>query len=353
MDAKRLKELLAGKCTEEELINVFRWLEREAFSGEGVDSAFRLWNNIPREEDPARREKVSSLLDRIHHLLNLEHNPVLKKKTELRIADKLVRVAASMLLPVLGILLYLLTARSPEYFVRTDYTSDTLAVAAPAGVQSLVKLADGSRVFLNHGSSIRYPVSFSGKHREVILSGEGYFQIAHDPERPFSVRAGKLRVEALGTSFNIMAYPDEDIVETTLVEGRVLVKSTGGKGILKPIGILYPNQHLSYNANTSQYSRTEEDIEKYVAWKEGKLIFRNESIIHIAGKLSRWYNVEFEFKDHESMAYTYTATFKGETLSHILELLAMATPIRYEIMPRDRLADGTFLKQRIIIEKIQ
>jgi ferric-dicitrate binding protein FerR (iron transport regulator) len=94
----------------------------------------------------------------------------------------------------------------------------------------------------------------------------------------------------------------------------------------------------------------EVDVENYVAWKDGKLIFKNEPIIKIINKLGRWYNVEFEFKDSESKQFTYTATFVDETLFQILDLLKIATPINYKTFPREKLPDGTFSKQKIIIE---
>ncbi len=114
---------------------------------------------------------------------------------------------------------------------------------------------------------------------------------------------------------------------------------------------MIPGQHVKYNIETEKIESKVGDIEKYVAWKDGKLIFKNESIVTIANKLSRWYNVEFEISDPEVREFTYTATFVDETVIQILDLMCIATPIKYKTLPRNKLPDGTFSKQKIKIEK--
>jgi len=214
----------------------------------------------------------------------------------------------------------------------------------------VMQLPDGTKVYLNNGSQLKYPQKFTGKSRGVVLIGEGYFEVAHNPDKPFYVHAGKLRIKAVGTKFNVMAYPGEEVIATTLVEGKVIVEqNTAGKKE-KPICDMIPGQHVSYNITTSNITSSRGDTEKYTAWKEGKFIFKNEPIVHVAERLSRMYNVDIEIAD-DIRDYTYTVTFMDEPLIQILDLMEIATPIKYNALPRKKLLDGTFSKQKILINK--
>ena len=115
------------------------------------------------------------------------------------------------------------------------------------------------------------------------------------------------------------------------------------------MGKMVPNQHVSYDVTTAKLTSTYGDIEKYVSWRKGKLIFKNDSIDQILRRLSRWYNVEFELKDSQVKSFTYTATFIDETLNQILDLMEIATPINYSIEPRKELPDGSYSKQKVAI----
>jgi len=204
---------------------------------------------------------------------------------------------------------------------------------------------------LNHGSKLKYPQKFLGNTREVTLVGEAYFEVFHNPEKPFIVRTENLHIRAIGTSFNVFAYPDEYFVSATLVEGKVVVATKSENMEFKVVGTMIPGQHVNYYPHSGEISSTSGEIEKYISWKEGKLVFKRDSILQIAHRLSRWYNVDIEFADEESREFTYTATFIDEPLDHILDVLIEAAPIDYKKLPRQKLPDGSFSKQKIIISK--
>jgi ferric-dicitrate binding protein FerR (iron transport regulator) len=153
----------------------------------------------------------------------------------------------------------------------------------------------------------------------------------------------------LGTEFNVFAYPDEEVVEATLVEGKVAIEKITKTGYAKVLGEMVPGQHVSYDIESNKISGDTGNIDKYISWREGKLIFRKDPIGTVAKRLSRWYNVDIVFADEEVKSYTYTATFVDETLIQILELMEIAAPIKYEVSQRKKLADGTFSKRRITI----
>ena len=348
MTEELLKKFLNDQCTEEELQEVVEWVKNNALSHHSLSLGLHDWKNFEADEAMFELEDFDSLLDKIHHKINVGNRQV-KKQSFASLTTWITRAAAILLFPVLGILFYMLADRQAGFNKFTDLVIDSLEIVTPVGSQTVLQLSDGSEVYLNHGSKLKYPQKFTGKTREVFLSGEGYFKVAHHPELPFVVKTSKLSITALGTAFNVLAYPGENVIETTLVEGKVVVNQTGDQQNGSIVGTMIPGQHVSYNTETGKVHSTQGDIERYVAWKDGRLIFKNESIVTITNRLSRWYNVEFEFKDELAREFTYTATFVDETLFQILDLMTIATPVSYKVLPRFKLSDGTFSKQKIII----
>jgi ferric-dicitrate binding protein FerR (iron transport regulator) len=233
----------------------------------------------------------------------------------------------------------------------TDMAVDSLEIIAPIGSRTVVQLSDGTEINLNYGSKIKYPRNF-GNTREVTLSGEGYFDVTHNPDKPFIVKTGKLNVKALGTEFNVQAYPGDDVIETTLVEGKVVIEKTIPGEKNQSVGKMIPGQHIAYNLNSDKITSTKGSIDKYIAWKDGKLVFDNESITEITEKLGRMFNVEFEVADN-AKDFSYTVTFFNDPLYLILDLMKETAPITYDVLSRKRQSDGTFSKQKIRIEKRQ
>lgn len=351
MDKELLYRFLNDQCTPEEVEIVTGWISTESDSLQGRALGLEDWHNYFPEGDLMEKEKYSLLLDRIHHRINLRNSGEANQRKVVRIFNWVTRVAVVLMIPVMVFQFYQNRNDAAKYSSKSIFGVDSLEIVAPIGSKTIVQLSDGSVVYLNHGSKLKYPPYFDGDTRQVTLAGEGYFEIAPNPRMPFIVNAGDLRVAALGTSFNVMAYPDDNVIETTLVEGEVALGVSGRSFDVKSMISMLPGQHISYNKNTREAVSIKGNIDRYTAWKDGRMIFKNESIVQIAGKLSRWYNVEFEFRDQEVMEYTYTATFNDETIIQILDLMKSATPINYKILPREKLKDNTFSKQKIILEK--
>ena len=350
MTKELLIKFINNRFTEEELNEVVRWLDQDAFNSESRSWGLQEWKVDFENKDLPEDEKFSSLLDKIHHRINIhDHRSPNNPASLYPVLTWLTRVAAILLIPVLIALLYSWPHRLFLPAGYSDLRTDSAEIVAPVGSRTAIRLPDGSEVFLNHGSKLKYPVQFSKECREVVLSGEGYFDVAHDPEKVFIVKAGGLNIKAMGTAFNVTAYPDEEVIGTTLVEGEVNIDQVNQEEKPATIGILAPSEHVSYNVKTGRMSSASGDIEKYIAWKDGKLVFKRETIVQVTNKLARWYNVEFEFGDERVKEFTYTVTFVNETLLQILDLMKIATPIDYAIIPRKKLADGTFSKQKIRI----
>ena len=348
-------KFLNNCCTDAELYEVIRWANSEALNEESRAWGLNDWNSYQAEDGSEDDEKFSILFYKIQQRIDAGiHKPKIKAENKTRslslFTSWLTRAAAILLIPVLTFLLYTLSELKTESVKYANLASDSLEIIAPVGARAVVQLPDGSKVHLNYGSKIKYPQIFSGNTREIRLTGEGYFNVAHNPEKPFIVKTGQLNVKALGTVFNVMAYPGKDIVETTLVNGNVVLEQNMINGKTRNIGSMVPGQHVNYNIRTGAVSSTEGNIEKYIAWKDGRLVFEDATIIQVAEQLSRMFNVDVEIADNMKDCL-YTVTFVNESLFQILDLMTIATPVRYKALPREKLPDGTFSKQKIIIEK--
>ena len=348
MTQELLIKFLNDKCTDEELKEVFHWIKNESLDSQSKSWGYQDWREFKMDENIMDND-LSSLLDKIHHKINIKRQSI--KKPNATITSWLTRAAAILLIPVLAFHLYTISNIKSESITYTsNLTIDSIEIIAPTGSRTVVQLSDGSEVHLNYGSKLKYPQNFNGNTRGVILLGEGYFNVVHNPEKPFIVKTGKLNIKALGTKFNVQAYPGEEFIATTLVEGKVLVDQTETNGNIKTIGAMEPGQHINFNINSEVVSCTKGSVEKYIAWKDGKIVFKNESLVQVTDRLSRMYNVDFEIADNVK-DYSYTVTFVDEPLFQILDLITIATPVIYKALPRKKLPDGTFSKQKIIIEK--
>jgi len=165
-------------------------------------------------------------------------------------------------------------------------------VRTPRGGQYQLVLQDGTKVWLNAASTLKYPAAFAGNERNVELTGEGYFEVAHNSKAPFKVLVpGGQEVEVLGTQFNIMAYKDEPLLRTTLVEGAIKVKAGAASVQIKP-----GEQSILSNKSPEIRVQANADIEQAVAWKNGMQSFKDADLHTILRQVSRWYNVDVEYK---------------------------------------------------------
>jgi len=356
MNKEILIKYLNNNCSDDEFKELANWLENEAATDVGKYWSYGYWKIFEPDLKKKDEKKYSALLDKIHHEINLKHrkNSDSKVINFSKIAKWLSRAAAILFIPLLGVVFYLLSNSNLQMNKFTDLslTVDSLEVIAPIGSRTVVQLSDGTEVNLNYGSKIKYPQNFTGETREITLLGEAYFDVAHNPDKPFIVKTGKLNVKALGTEFNVNAYPDDDIIATTLVEGKVIIEEILPDSKIGQIETMAPGQHIAYNSKTGKISSNQVNIEDYIAWKEGKLVFDNTPILRVTKKLSRMFNVEFYVAD-DIKDLTYTVTFADDPLYLILDLMTETTPVTYKRFPRKKLDDGTFSKQIIKIERRQ
>ncbi|WP_152439765.1 FecR family protein [Arcticibacter svalbardensis] len=213
-------------------------------------------------------------------------------------------------------------------------------ISTPNGGEFQISLTDGTKVWLNAGSSLRFPTAFEGNIREVELKGEGYFEVAKNTKKPFHVivkdpvSKKNLNIEVLGTHFNVMAYDDEKRIQTTLLEGKVKLSFNGGESVLKP------GEQAILSKINQVLSIQKVDTEICVAWKNGYFIFENEDLASILRKVSRWYNVDIEYKKNlKDLTFTGSIS-KFEDVRQILQLMELTEVINFKIEGR-RIIVGT------------
>lgn len=194
------------------------------------------------------------------------------------------------------------------------------------GEQYQVVLPDGSHVWLNAASSLRYPVVFNGKERLVELKGEAYFEVAHNKLSPFKVKTQQQEVEVLGTHFNVNAYADEKVTATTLMEGSVKVTSTADHKNT----IIKPGQQS--RVNNLEVQVREVDTDEAIAWKNGYFLFNNENLESIMRKISRWYNVDVEYKNEAVRSMVFGGTVsKYKNVSQVIKSLELTNAVHFTI----------------------
>jgi ferric-dicitrate binding protein FerR (iron transport regulator) len=346
---------LSGCATKEESIRLQEWLSESDENKRMFDELSDVWH--------ATSLKSSAKFDLIggyHNVSKLlwndsgndkSANPANKSIKLYRVA---LQVAAILIVAlVIGILV---TYQSGKRIQVANSNVQT-EISAPLGSKTNIILPDGTKVWLNAGSTIRYNAAFNQTNRQITLVGEAYFDVVKKLKSPFLVITSDVTIKVLGTAFNLKAYPNEGSVETTLVRGSLIVEqNTGGGKTMQTI--LAPKQRATFVKQTGQMflSETEAqvmkkekvqqleqvkgtvlvakeiDTEIFTAWKDNKLIFRNESFESLVVKLERWYGVKISIPDEEIKKYHFNGTIENETINEVMDIVCYTLPVSYSIL---------------------
>ena len=297
-----LRKFVAGNCPDSEKELVLDWIEE----------------NESNKEEFARVKNM-------HVLEQLQLFGSEEKRR--RNMHRFIRAAAIFLL--------FITLSAGGYFALQHYSKPTTHIQQEprftymvnTGVKGLVELPDGSKVWLNSSSQIICPQKFSDKYRELELEGEGYFEVIPNKDWPMIVKTSKdYSIKVTGTSFNLSSYSDDDKLIVTLISGEV---SLIGKKQNEEIK-LTPNQELVIHSRQPKLSDNV-DTKKKTAWKEGILIFENTPMNEVVKKVERWYGVKIQVEDQKILDYRFTAKFKSESITQVLEILRISSNIKYMI----------------------
>ncbi len=330
---------LAGNAVAEDIKLLNDWVESSDINKKYFDELKNIWEVSSKKINPGKIN-IEIALSNV-----LEKTSGKSKITTVWIYWK--KIAAVVLIPLLlgNLIWFYLNSQKRNYASESVYNE----VFAVYGTRTAINLADGSSVWLNSGSSLKYPEKFKGKERDVYLQGEAYFEIATNSSVPFIVKTPSLIVRATGTVFNVSDHISDMNSEVTLVTGKVFVNEISADKITEQFVELFPNQHLTLNKETGKISINKEDVNEYISWKDGKLIFRNKPLSYVVNKISQLFNVDIELHGSVLQDYRYRATFEDESLSEILRLLKISSPIDYVEVKRIPLPDGSFPKRKVMI----
>ncbi len=231
-----------------------------------------------------------------------------------------------------------------------------------AGEKSQITLPDGSKIWINACTKLRYPNNLQQREIELYLDGEAFFDLKKIPDRRITVRTSQINVKVLGTAFNVKSYKDDDVIETTLVRGKIEIENQTGKKAGNKTVTLKPNQSATFIKSSNNLSlkefnevriNTTEDLdnlkkiatsknsnlvvmnsvnpETQTSWKEGRLSFRKETFENLAKMLERWYDIKIEIKDQELKKSRFSGSFDKETIEQALQALSYPVPFKYKI----------------------
>lgn len=223
------------------------------------------------------------------------------------------------------------TIKNSSAVASANQPTEFNTIETPVGGQYQINLPDGTKVWLNAASSLKYPAQFTAHQRKVELTGEGYFEVSKDKKRPFTVVTGKQEVQVLGTHFNVNAYPEEKATKTTLLEGIVKVSNASSQehGDSK---LLRPGEQSTLTQASFQVEKV--DIENAVAWKNGYFTFADEDLEVSMRKLSRWYNVEISYSGKFDTISFGGAISRSKSLAEVLQILELTRKIKFKIEGR-------------------
>ena len=312
-----LGKVLFGEATPEEQREFEEWLKRSAENQKIFDAYRDFCDNTTITEhdlDVVRAE------ERDHDTVQVSGGRKLRYPYW--------SVAAAVALLMVSLVYFLSTKLEPSIPALTE-NHPVVVQSNGNGQKSTIVLPDGSKVWLNAGSSIAYPDGFSDTLRAIKLTGEASFEVRRDSLRPFVVEAGPLKTTVLGTSFNISSYTEDDVAEVSLVSGKLQVAQADHSEIL------LPGHEVSYHKSNDYLLKHVVDVQKMARWKDGVLVFDHEALHAVIADLERWYDVRITFSGGPLPDWKFTGYFDHERLHHVLEALCFGKNLHYKIDNHD------------------
>ncbi len=250
------------------------------------------------------------------------------------------KIAAVLLIPLLAYNIYHSIATTPQRAAEQLVWSE---IKTPVGLRSQFTLPDGTLVEINGATTLRYPMQFAENERRVELDGEAFFTVKTDENTPFVVDCNAISIQAMGTAFNVQNRESTNKVITSLLEGKVNILKESPMGNVELL-TMKPGETVKYCIKTNEMKKQNVGIDKYLAWRDGKLIFRNDALSDVLNRLSQWYNVGFRMEGEIEANYSYTGSFQDEELGQILNYIEMTTPLQFEMVKES----GVTMNRRLV-----
>lgn len=358
IEPELISRYLSGDASIDEMNEVLSWIRKSkenqvlfsSMKRAWIDSKVVLTNQDEKTEGAWERLKFRTSSSQIEKRIQNPRNSIFL----------FYRMAGIMLLLVsFGFIFYYLSPFKSKSANKLTYNE----IVVPYGAKSIITLPDGTKLWMNSGTKIRYANNFGETSREVFMEGEAYFDVVKNPKKPFLVRTGYINIKVLGTAFNVKSYPDENSIETTLDRGLIeITKEKDNESVIT----VKPKEKITYLKLAKQLAvagtkaKTAEDRKEQVpekisskkaehefqifqlvntelitSWKDGKLIFERERLEDIFKKLERRYDVVFSFDKSELRNYRFSGSIPELTLQQVLEGIQLSAPILYKIDKRE------------------
>jgi ferric-dicitrate binding protein FerR (iron transport regulator) len=339
-----VNKFFTGEVSDNEQQLLINWLAESSNNRKEFDEENEIWQetNFQAKYQQFNAEKGWKIVaDKLN--LNGQQNVnskivVLRRKTFTGMA-----IAASIaILIALGGLFYLYETTKQTGVLAEN--NGVTKIQTFGGERATVTLPDSTRVIMNSGSTIKYLNDFNVADRRIWLSGEAYFDVKTDVNKPLQVHLNKITVVATGTKFNIFSHNAERRTEATLEEGNIHVEIPGKDNIY-----ISPGQQVVYFANANNAEVKNVTTESFTSWKENKLRLNDTPIEEALRNIARRYNVTFEIQDPKLLELKYTATFIDESIEEVMQMLKTVSPIRYRIVHQTSVSDKIYVKPKITI----
>lgn len=318
---KHILKYLHNELTKAEEYELKLWLQKDEENRKVFENVVGAWKLPQTDVDTAKARVLNKIKS---------ENPIQERKDELvqqsnRFWRYALRVAAVVVFTLATV--WVVNNIKPVEQQIVVVSKPMLEKRADNGQKVTFELPDGSNVKLNAGSVIRYPSNFDEDSRTVMLSGEAFFDVERDEQRPFSVLTDGVNVKVLGTSFNVKAYEGEKRVEVAVRSGKVAVESSNGK-----MGVsLLPNEMATYLGAQKDLKKEVLQDEHVFAWVEKKMVFKDSSIDEILRVMARWYDVEFVTEKELNSDKKFTAQYNNLSLKAVMGSLSYAYDFDYEV----------------------
>lgn len=364
MNKETIHLYLSGELPDSQIKELLEWAYKNESNRKYFARIKNLWT-ASRLDHPTPELDLKKEFELLNYRIDKEEQKHTSKYSKALIIGFIRNHWLINFVRVAAILVLSYSIASTYYFVNKTNQIHYNEIATNRGEKSTVQLADGTKIWLNSETKLRYPTNLNTKDVKVYLNGEAYFDVAKNPKRTFIVKASSLDIAVLGTSFNVKSYAEENVIETTLEEGKISISGKMGNMRIKEPVVLRPNQQATFKINSSEISvaevpgkvlnenkerkniKEEKSIENsfkpeliiaeqvesklYTSWKDGKLIFRSERFEDLALRMERWYDVKIQFADEKLKEQKYTGVFEKETLEQALTALSLSYPFIFEI----------------------
>ena len=327
MRIELLHRLIAGTTTEEENRQLMEWFRQCASKEEFFMLFETAWKESPDE-------MPRDVQERMYRRLSREMDEK-KTKTILllsRFSWKVwPQIAVACIIIVLGLVNYRMNDKQKQL------STQNFTVLAEKGQRAFITLPDSTKVWLNSDTKISYPADYGLKERNVTLVGEAYFEVAKNPDKRFIVEAKGMQVEALGTSFNVNAYQNDNKIIASLFSGSVRVSYD------RHVAILKPHESVKVDLLNRSFSRyKDESMQNIALWRKNEITFDGESLEEITHIMSRLYNTTICIEDESLKKVCYIGTIRNNNLENFIDIINLTTPVVYE-----NKGDTVFLRKRV------